>query len=136
MITYSEVDIQVSASGDLVLAPNGDLRMAEPSGVLKQDVVFRVMTDYNDFTPHPDVGADLSALIGEQNTRKTAQSGEQKIARSLTKDGRIISSDLMVKAVPINLDSIVYYIFINDGVSVLNVTPDMAFDLNRGILAY
>jgi len=136
MITYSEVDIKVSPSGDLTVAANGDFALADPSGVLKQDITFRLKTDFSDFTPHPDIGADLSSLIGEQNTKVTAQIGEEKIIRSLTKDGRINGKDLTVKAVPISLDSIVYYVFVNDGISVLNVTPDMAFDLNRGILSY
>jgi len=136
MITYSEIDMQVSASGDLTVAPNGDLQMADPSGVLKQDIAFRLRTDFGDFTPHPDIGADLSALIGEQNTRATSVKGEQKIVRSLTNDSRIRGTDLMVKGVPINLSSIVYYVFVKDGLSVLNVTPDMVVDLNNGILAY
>jgi len=136
MITYSEIDIKVSASGDLVIAPNGDLDMASPSGVLKQDIAFRLRTDYDDFTPHPDIGADLSSLIGEQNTRETSQKGEQKIVRSLTSDGRIFGSDLMVKGVPINLSSIVYYVFIKDGVTTMNVTPDVLLDINKGILSY
>ena len=136
MITYSEIDIKVSASGDLVIAPNGDLDMASPSGVLKQDIAFRLRTDYDDFTPHPDIGADLSSLIGEQNTRETSQKGEQKIVRSLTSDGRVFGSDLMVKGVPINLSSIVYYVFIKDGVTTMNVTPDVLLDINKGILSY
>jgi hypothetical protein len=136
MITYTERDINVSASGDLVLAANGDLSLAEPSGVLKQDISFRVKTDYNDFSPHPDVGADLGSLIGEVNNLQTATIGEKKIIRSLTKDGRIASRDLIVKSMPISLDNVVYYIFIKDSMSVLNVTPDMSFDINRGIISY
>lgn len=136
MITYSEVDIQVSPSGDLTVAANGDFLLADPSGVLKQDIAFRLKTDFNDFRPHPDIGADMSSLIGEQNNRTTAQRGEEKIVYSLTKDGRIGGADLMVKAVPINLDNIVYYVFIREGLSVLNVTPDMSFNINRGILSY
>ena len=136
MVTYTEKDIKVSASGDLTIASNGDLELAAASGVLKQDVAFRVKTDYDDFTPHPDIGADLSSLIGEVNSRATALVGEQKIIRSLTKDGRIGAKDLVVQSMPINLSSVVYYTFLRDGVSVLNVTPDMSFDMNKGIISY
>lgn len=136
MITYSEIDIKVSPSGDLTVAANGDFDLADPSGVLKQDISFRLRTDFNDFGPHPDIGADLSSLVGEQNTRITAQRGEEKIVYSLTKDGRVAGIDLMVKAVPISLYSLVYYVFVRDGMAVLNVTPDMTFDLNSGILSY
>jgi hypothetical protein len=136
MITYAEVDIEVTASGDLVLHPNGDLRLAAPSGVLKQDVAFRLKTDNFDFTPHPDLGANLSSLVGEQNTRATSLKGEQMIVRSLTSDARIFPGDLMVKGVPVGLYNIAYYVYIRDGMSTLNVTPDMVLDMNRGILSY
>jgi len=136
MITYTERDIKVSASGDLTIAPNGDLSLAEASGVLKQDIAFRIKTDFDDFTPHPEIGADLSSLIGEVNERATALIGEQKIIRSVTQDGRVARKDLVVKSMPINLDSVVYYVFIRDGMSVINVTPDMSFDINRGIISY
>jgi hypothetical protein len=136
MITYTERDIKVSASGDLTIAPNGDLSLAEASGVLKQDIAFRIKTDFDDFTPHPEIGADLSSLIGEVNERATALIGEQKIIRSVTQDGRVARKDLVVKSMPINLDSVVYYVFIRDGMSVINVTPDMSFDINKGIISY
>jgi hypothetical protein len=136
MITYSEVDIEVSASGDLVMHPNGDLRLAAPSGVLKQDIAFRLKTDNFDFTPHPDLGANLSSLIGEQNTRENTAKGEQMIVRSLTNDARVFPGDLMVKGVPVGLSTVAYYVFIRDGMSTLNVTPDMVLDMNKGILSY
>jgi hypothetical protein len=136
MLTYSEVDIQVSPSGDLCLAANGDFAMAAPSGVLKQDVAFRVRTDVNDFDPHPSIGSDLNSLIGEPNTKALSLDGENKIVNSLTRDGRIAASDLLVKGVPISQDSIMYYIFIKNGSIALNVTPDFALSLNKGITNY
>ena len=136
MITYSEIDMKVSPSGDLTIAANGDLDLADASGVLKQDVTFRLKTDFSDFTPHPDIGADLYSLVGEQNTKATSKMGEEKIVYSLVKDARVASADLVVRGVPISLYNIVFYVFIRDGMSVLNVTPDMSFDLNKGILSY
>jgi hypothetical protein len=136
MIIYSEIDIKVSPSGDMTLGANKDFELANPSGVLKQDIAFRLRTDYNDFTPHPDIGADLNSLIGEPNTRETASNGELRIINSLTKDGRVAASDLLVKAVPISLYNLVYYVFVRDGMAVLNMTPDFSVDLNRGIISY
>jgi hypothetical protein len=136
MITYAEVDIEVSPSGDIVLGGNGDLKMASPSGVLKQDIAFRLKTDNFDFAPHPDLGANLSSLVGEPNTRETSVKGEQMIVRSLTGDARVFPGDLMVKGVPVGLYNIAYYVFVRDGMSTLNVTPDMVLDMNRGILSY
>ena len=136
MIIYSEVDIKVSPSGDMTIGASKDFELANPSGVLKQDIAFRLRTDYNDFTPHPDIGADLNSLIGEPNTRETASNGELRIINSLTKDGRVAASDLLVKAVPISLYNLVYYVFVRDGKAVLNMTPDFSVDLNRGIISY
>jgi len=135
MITYSEIDIQVSASGDLTVAPNGDLQLAAPSGCLKQDIAFRLRTDQYDFAPHPNLGANLDSLIGQQNNSITRDLGESYIVNSLTFDGRVSPGDLMVKGVPINLSNIVYYVFVRDGMTTVNVTPSVMVDLNNGLLS-
>ena len=136
MITYSEVDIFVDASGDIAVAANGDLQMAVPSGVLLQDVAFRLRTDQGDFRPHPDLGANLDTLIGEPNTKTTSGTGEQFIINSLTSDNRVAPGDLMVKGVPISLSSIMYYVFIRDGMTTFNVTPNVLVDLNTGLTSF
>ena len=136
MIFYSDIDIKVSPSGDLTINSRGDLDLADPSGVLKQDIAFRLMTEYNDFTPHPDIGANLNELVGEPNTRENARIGEQKIIQSLTQDGRIATSDLTVTGVPVSLYNCAYFIFIRDGKTILNVTPDFSLDMNQGITTY
>ena len=110
---YNTIDIEVSPSGDIVIDSDKDLKLAKPSGVLLQDIVFRARTEDLDFEPHPHVGADLQSLVGEPNTKERAEEAEDKLLRSLTKDGRIISSDLSVKAVPISLDEILLYTFVN-----------------------
>ena len=136
MITYSEVDIKVSPSGDLVLGANGDFQLTAPSGCLKQDIAFRVLTDQNDFAPHPNIGANLNSLIGEPNNKATCTMGERYIVNSLTSDGRVFGSDLMVKGVPISLSTVVYYIFVRDGMTTLNVTPDVMVNLSAGLVSF
>ena len=129
---YNDVDIAVSPNGDLVISSTGDLQMALPSGVLKQDIAFRVRTDPTDFIPHPELGAGLDDLIGEPNSRANAKIGESKIINSLTYDTRISNSDLYVRGVPISLDAVVYYIFVNNGGIQLNVTPGVSFNIGTG----
>ena len=136
MITYSEVDIQQTSNGDMVIAPNGDLQLSAPSGCLKQDIAFRLRTDQYDFLPHPDLGANLDSLIGNPNNATTVGLGEQYIVNSLTSDGRVLSADLMVKGVPINLSSVVYYVFVRDGLTTINVTPNVQLDLGNGLLSF
>lgn len=136
MYIYSDIDLKVTPSGDISIGANKDLELAYPSGVLKQDITFRIRTEFNDFTPHPDIGAALEEIIGEPNNRETCSRGEFKIRHSLTSDARIRPNDLIVKGVPISMNNIVYYLFVKDGATVTNVTPNLALDLNTGITAY
>ena len=136
MITYSEVDIYVSPSGDMQISANGDLQLATPTGVLQQDIAFRLRTNQYDFAPHVDLGANLDSLVGEPNTKALCNTGEQYIINSLTFDGRVSPGDLMVKGVPINLYSIVYYLFVRDGMTTLDVTPGLMLDVNQGLVSF
>jgi hypothetical protein len=132
MFIYNDTDLKVTPSGDLDLS-GGNLTLTYASGVLKQDVTFRLRTDSGDFVPHPEVGADLQAIIGEPNTREVCELGSAKITHSLTSDGMIRSTDLFVKGIPVSLENLMYYVFINDGKIQLNVTPDVIFDMMNGI---
>jgi hypothetical protein len=129
---YNDLDISVSASGDLTIQANGDFKTVVGSSVLKQDITFRVRSNPGDFYPHPELGAGLDEIIGEPNDRNTCAIGERKIAHSLTNDGMIKSIDLAVKGVPIALDQVVYYLFVNNGAGQVNVTPEIAFNTNTG----
>ena len=129
---YNDTDLLVSPSGDIAIAPNGDLQTCYGSGVVKQDIVFRVRTDPTDFIPHPELGAGLSDLIGEPNSKSNAKVGESKIIHSLTYDARIATNDLYVKGVPVSLDSVVYFTFVNGAGTQWNVTPDVTFNINEG----
>lgn len=113
MAVYDEIDILLSTDGDLRVTANGDLQMAEPSGVVIQDIMFRARTDWDDFDPHPKIGADLQRLIGEPNSKEAGTTAEELLFSSLTKDGRFDTMDLRIKSVPISMDRIVIYTFIN-----------------------
>ena len=130
---YTEVDIAVSASGDLCLASNRELSMVQGSGVLKQDIAFRLRTNPGEFYPHLDVGAGLDELIGEPNTRITSKIGESKITNSLVYDGMVRNTDLYVRGVPISQEAIMYYVFVNNGDRQWNVTPDVTFNMMNGL---
>jgi len=130
---YNEVDIAVTASGDLCLASSRDFSLTNGSGVLKQDIAFRLRTNPGEFVPHLDVGAGLDELIGEPNTRETSRNGESKIIHSLVYDGMISNIDLYVKGVPISNESIMYYVFVNNGRYQMNVSPDVVFTMMNGL---
>jgi len=134
MAIYDHIDIETTPEYDFNLSSSKDLKMAEPSGCLKQDIMFRARTDLNDFVPHPDIGADLQRFIGEINNRENAVKAEARLYDSLTKDGRILSSDLRVKAVPINRDSIALYCFVNASNYDTNVFTAAVLSYENGIL--
>ena len=133
MATYNEIDITMSPDGDLVLDSRKDLRMAAPSGVVKQDITFRARTEYDDFTPHPDIGADLPSLVGEPNSKENALMAEEKLFTSLTKDNRFNHNDIRVKAVPISMNSIVLYTFVNASNYNTNLFVASVLDYENGI---
>lgn len=133
MSLYNETDIAVTPSGDLSLDSTGGFPIIVGSGVLQQDIAFRLRTDYDDFTPHPEIGADLVELIGEPNTREVVKFGETKIIHSLTHDARIRNVDLYVRGVPVALEKVIYYVFVNDGIEQINVTPSVVFNMMTGL---
>lgn len=129
---YNEVDIAVTASGDLCLSSTNDFSLTSGSGVLKQDIAFRLRTNPGEFYPHLDVGAGLDEIIGEPNTRETSAIGESKITHSLVYDGMVSNLDLYVKGVPISTEAIMYYVFVNNGRYQMNVSPDVVFTMMNG----
>ena len=133
MPQYNKVDISVSASGDLVLWDNRDFLVVNGKDVLKQDIAFRLRTDPGEFVPHMDLGAGLDDLIGEPNSRETARSGESKITMSLVGDGMVGNADLYVRGVPVSQEAVMYYVFVNNGQTQLNVTPEVMFTLTNGL---
>lgn len=134
MAIYDSIDIETSPSGDFVLSSSLDLKLSAASGCLKQDIMFRARTDLNDFVPHPNIGADLQRFIGEPNTKDNAIAAEDRLFDSLTVDGRISSSDLRVKAVPISLDTIAIYTFVNASNYDVNVFTAAVLDYKGGIM--
>jgi len=134
MAQYIEVDILVDASGDLVLDSSKNFKFANSRETLEQDITFRARTEFNDFEPHPDVGADLQSLLGEPNSRENAAIGEKKLYTSLTKDGRIIPQDLRVKAVPISAHGLAMYTFVNSSNEDVNAFTAVVLDYENGIL--
>jgi hypothetical protein len=134
MGTYNNVDIAVSPSGDMTIGANGDFVLTTGSGVLKQDVTFRMRTSPGEFDPHPELGSGLDEIIGEPNTRYTTKVGEAKIVRSLTYDGMVANSDLYVRGVPISNEAVSFYVFVNNGGGQLNVTPDVVFNMINGLV--
>ena len=68
---------------------------------------------------HPDwfydyKGADLELLLGEPNTKDTAQLGIEQIRHVLSYDGLVPSDELYIKPVPVNTETIIFFCFVKN----------------------
>ncbi|MFE7817778.1 hypothetical protein COJ01_16985 [Priestia megaterium] len=154
-----KVDFRFSSEGDLELgSPSfndlGELLYVNPLGEVstdssegelirdiplqvsylseKQVIINRLRTDNPDWLLHPEIGANLSDLVGLPNTRATGEKGRELIENSLTSDGFINISDLTVRPVPISSSEILFHITVKRNTTDL-VMP-VLFDLSHGLL--
>lgn len=111
---FVEVDLLRDSEGDLVVASNGDLKLATEKETVEQDVLFRVLTGHLDFSPSPWIGADLGSLMGEPNSARTADLIKEHVHISLTQDGRIPNRVLLVDVIPIAIDKVQLLVIITD----------------------
>lgn len=98
----------------------------------RQVISNRLLTEDLEWYHHPEIGPSLSQLKGEPNTRETGNKGIELITECLTKDGFIKEEDLLVRATPINLNTILFYITVNRGNVQINLA--IGYELNHGIL--
>lgn len=79
---------------------NGDLALAGGVEEKLQMARCRILTDAPGWFHHPNLGANLSDLLGEPNSAKTAQDGAARIVAALTYDGYFVPGEVDVEAVP------------------------------------
>lgn len=155
-----KLDFRFSEEGDLVLGapsynefdellyvdPSGEYSTEEADGHLvrdiaiqvsnlvdKQVIINRIKTDNPDWVIHPEIGSNLSDLQGMPNTRETGEYGVELIERSLTNDNFIHEEDLIVRAVPVSGEEILFHITVsfNTGELVLPIL----YNLEHGVMS-
>lgn len=97
-----------------------------------QVVLNRLRTDDPDWQLHPNIGANLSDLIGKPNTRETGDEGCRLIVDCLTKEGFIKESELDVRAIPYSRSEIIFRIVLTRKAGEI-VLP-ILYNLEHGIL--
>lgn len=158
-----KIDFRMSDDGDLVLGEqlmneNGELLYRDPSrlsgyttevsettipmrdmGIAYGDEVdiqlirFRLNTDAPDYSVHPNLGANLSDLIGEMNTRSTMEKGKAYILEALTYDSSFNRSELDIAGIPYDRSKILYSIrLMREGRESVRIP--LLFDLERGVM--
>jgi len=121
-IRYQEIDLSFYYSkdnewieGDFELDATGDLALTSLYQAAKQDVTNRIRTQRTDWRSHRMIGGNLELLEGEPNTKATAEKGKAMMIETLLYDGRFSFSDLSIRAVPIAINQLQYYVFLNVG---------------------
>lgn len=136
----------VNEDGELLYVnPYGELSTDSTEGELVRDiplrasylsetqvVMNRLRTDNPDWRLHPEIGANLSDLIGMPNTRATGEEGKQRIIHCLTHDGFISESDLKVRAIPYDRQNIIFHITFTRKTG--DVVLPVLYNLDHGIL--
>jgi hypothetical protein len=112
MRSYRAIDLEWTWSGDITLSHTGDLgdTSGNSVGSFVQEVQTRLRSDLKDWQVHPHLGASLSDLIGEPNTRAIAEEGETRIRSALVRDGFCDASLIRVRYVPVDRHHILYNI--------------------------
>jgi len=89
----------------------------------------RLMTENPDWLLYPNIGADLSDLIGKRNAPATANEGKEKIIRALTYDNAFSANDLSVEAVPVSSETLLFDIRITQRLRVLRYALTVSLKL-------
>lgn len=98
----------------------------------KQIILNRLKTDAPDWFHYPNMGGNLTDLIGEPNTRETGERGVTYIVDALSYAGLFNAADLEVKAVPINPEEILFRITVSTRGTEPYRLP-LVLNLNHGL---
>ena len=132
MINPKQNDLRWSWNGDLVISHVSDL---EDTGLsydsFVQEALTRIKSDLGDWVMHENLGSSLTDLIGEPNSKKTAEEGKVRILASLTRDGFCDPGKIKIRYVPVDIYTIYYDVSISlPGLKEL-IRIALAFDSNE-----
>lgn len=124
-----EVEITRDPDGN---TPIRDMEAAYGEDAAMQLIKSRLQTDNPDWHPYPNVGANLSDLIGSINSPKTAEIGKDMILRALTYDGAFETEDIEVEVIPVSANQILFDIRLVRDARYLRYP--VIFDFETGLL--
>jgi phage baseplate assembly protein W len=113
--------------------PVRDIALHSQTNVIKQVLRNRLKTDSPDWFHHPEMGGNLSDLVGEPNTRATGQKGVELITNALSYDGYINTDNINVRPVPVSSSVILFLIELKN-IEGFDMDYPVLFDLEQGVL--
>ena len=126
------IDLFFNNAGDITIDGDKDIASTEHDVLLsfKQEIRNRVKSDFRDWAVHPWLGAGLTEIVGEPNSKETAEIGKEKILNSLTTGAFIAAQDVNITYMPVSKDAIAYRIKISvEPTEENNYAEDIALTL-------
>lgn len=123
---YDGSDLVITSRLDLAIGHNGDIMTSieDPLRSLYQQIKIRIMSDQGDWDLYREIGASVSAFVGEPNNKITAESLKKRIVTSMTRNGLVNNADIDVKYMPIDRDKLAFRINIKVAPTARNVNSD------------
>jgi len=134
------IDLYWTLDGDLALDRNGDLRDTSFDQLRStlQEIRTRARSSLQDWAIHPNLGANLDALLGRPNNKFTAEEGRTNIISALTMHGFLKKNNVKVKYVPISRHQIAYFIevkvVLSDTMQTKLLKTQLLYDTEEGSL--
>lgn len=126
---YTSRGLIGGVSGDVELAPHGDLKLGNSFETITDAVNFIVRTQKGGYTPDTRVGGSVGAAIGDQMTKDCTLDIENELKENLSKF-ILNPSDYRVHAIPISHEEIGLFVAVagqyldNDG-NLLETEPQV-----------
>jgi hypothetical protein len=91
-----ENDLKFDRYGDISFIGNDLDVLVYAEDIMYQNIVDRLITNFNDYPLIPNSGANLSSCIGRTNNAELESDIKDKIVDSLTRDNFLSSNELSV----------------------------------------
>lgn len=123
-------DLYFTESGDLRIAPNGDLAETETHyRQLGQQAHLRLMTNTGDFLPYPRLGANLESMYGMPQSQATGEHGKRLIQSALEREGVFAGQNVVIEAVPTGPQAIRFDVYVRTNAGtrlLLSITQNLS----------
>lgn len=137
----NNTDLAVSDEGDLIIyhkedkdgKEHGQLTLVKGSEEVLQSVNIRLRTNLFEFFMHPDIGNQLLEIVGQRNTRETAERGRRYLISTILRHNKVIKEEhLVITVTPLDTNTLLYIIKIADGL-FSSIDMMLELDLQQGI---
>lgn len=131
-ILYRQADGSISTVYQEGSTSVQDMAILRGKQALKQNIYNRLRTDNPDWYHHLNIGANLTDLIGEHNTKETADRGAAYISAALTYKGLLQHGQFSIRTIPISANEIMFLLTVTIEDEEEFRLP-LVFNLHRGL---